>query len=723
MSATLAPFDWRTYPLSSPPTRVFGSEGAMPSFSREQAEARRLLARTEAEAFEQFVLDAGWMHEIGKRGECPAPTPAQLAHNRDRLLPTAAQAVEYRPKLEKVASASERLSPFHIVGPPELTVLGTSIARQAEGCALQACRGTWVQVNPETLVSTASERAYGATPWTMHCDENDPDDERVIDCSGEPGTRMPDYWIVPKRHSVYRFTTRDESGRRVVDDRPYGPREGIANKVGDMCGWFNEARAAAERAYAVCERHLVFNELTGGAPGSPVARVGSLDEAREALRHAVDANGSWANELRHELMTRLRAHCQARQLADELEGLAETLRTRRREDNGGESRFVEVLCEPDLLTILAADMSATTASVLMQVLPRRAAGRADMLRPLRVRFPQLHIHAVLGECPHANQRNDKERSGEIYKNNMLSISISMVTGRPRDVVRREGRLKMLLAERDEHGPGAELQPLHEDDYGPANPRDPGYRKDEVELNQFEGSATDAWIKRRRMVRSGWSRVTQALDPEVQYTPSDPLKYFTYPPSIAVRLVHNDAARTPVRGGAHGGLEPQVNLREVDCKMRLCEEAPLQRGEPFRRVDRWPKPLWVTADPADPDDPEAPLEVRDEWNKGYKTHKEAFAKYRDRPLGSHIDCAILAKFWPECLATEAEGSKFRIVVTATGTSKKTTQPLTLTTETGPLAFVSEMRAAGTDRRKTKAKDKNKSPGASRATSPANKRTCS
>lgn len=716
MATPLAPFDSRTYPLSSQPTRVFGSEGAMPSFSREQAEARRLLARTEAEAFEQFVLDACWMHDIGKRGKCPPPTAAQLAQSRDRLLPTPAQALEYRQKLEKVASGSERLSPYHIVGPPELTAHGTSIARQAEGYALQACKGTYKEVNDQTLASTASERAYGAVPWSMHCKTTEPGDKRKIDCSGEEKTRMPDYWIVPKRHTVYRFTKRDANGHRVVDNRPFGPREDIDTKVRDMCGRFNEARAAGERAYAVCERHRVFEDFSNGHN-----HVTSLDDTREALRHAVDEDAAWANELRYELMKRLRAHYQARQLVAELDVLAETLKTRRREDNGGESRFVEVLGEPDLLTILAADMSAITASVLMQVLPRRAANRDDMLKPLRVRFPQLHIHVVPGECPHAGPRPDKERSGEMYKNKMLSISVSMVTGRPRDVVRREGRLKMLLAKRDEHGPGAELEPLHEDDCGPANPADPGYRKDEVELNQFNASATDASVKRRRMVRSGWSRVKQALDPEVQYTPCDPLKYFTYPPSIAVRLVHDDAARTPVRGGAHGGLEPQVNLREVDCKMRLCEEAPLQRGEPFRRVDRWPKPLWVTNAPDDPH-PDAPRNVREEWDKGYKTHKEAFASYRGRPLGPHIDCAILAMFWPECLATEAEGSKFRVVVTATGTSKVTKQLLTLETETGPLTFVSETRAAATDRRKTKAKDKNKSPGSSRATSPANKRIC-
>lgn len=91
----------------------------------------------------------------------------------------------------------------------------------------------------------------------------------------------------------------------------------------------------------------------------------------------------------------------------------------------------------------------------------------------------------------------------------------------------------------------------------------------------------------------------------------------------------------------------------------------------------------------------------------------------RPLGPHIQRAVQACLWPTCLASEAEGSKFRIVVSATGTGQRTDQPLTITTETGPLSFVSDKRA-GTVERKLKTKDKNKQTHSSRAASPTNKR---
>jgi len=715
-AAAPSPLNPSSYP--SQRTWPFGTEQPGPCFSVADATRRTNLAKLEREAFEQMACEIAYVSYIG-RNTVPRPDATALNGLTSRCVPPEAALNKFNATLLNRSDGIERTAATDAVPV-------TDAGQEARQYALTSYVGTWVKHTDDALTNPA--RAY----WQPGVDH--PDDDLEIGLTGDPGTRLPDWWIVPSTSEDGRFAcmykyTKQAVVRReddspvlsadgtvtmvtVADHCPYGTPLELEGKFELMAQHYDNARKAMSLAYADLADGRHFDPPHGTSLG--IAKPASMAHVQATLGAALNATTARAQHLRELVIERLRELTRGNVLLRGLRQLNQELLTRRRADCGGESRFVAQIASDELLGVLSTDMAPGTAAALMQVLRGarvdRVQGAEHLLDPLAKRFPHLHIHIVPGQFPHEGPRRDAERTGEIRKDQQLSISISMVTERARCLVRAERRAAKLedLRVDDAH---AELPELKEDDFGPDNPEDLGYRKDEAALNQLDASLSDGDVTFRRVKNNGWSRVTQWLDPETCYKQCNPLSYFVAPPLVQICLVRNDAERTPVRDDRWGGMVPERGLRLATGRMRLCEERPLARGEISRRVFTWRKPSWVMSNQTLQQDgePSPACRVRAEMSRSYPP-----AKHGALPCGPHINRAIIARFDPACLSSETDDSKLRIVVTATGRSRVTNLPLKLKAESGPLVFVADRRVGRLDKRSNY---KPKSPGSSRASSPA------
>lgn len=309
---------------------------------------------------------------------------------------------------------------------------------------------------------------------------------------------------------------------------------------------------------------------------------------------------------------------------------------------------------------IADELGAWDASKLMIALRSTAPWRTDAYEPIlayiATRFPRLHIFTLPGEFPHKSLSGGAE--GHLYANKQVKLGIALVSSTLRKNVRASWgpTTKLVEAALDN---GEDLDPAK-------NPRankklvnhhkrllakeDLGYDPNEASVLLRDADLVPTHHQKRRVKNAGWMAKESVLSDNHQlrsvdigtvWDVSGTVKRSS--PNITVELVYETTGERVVPSHRHGGLEPERWLANT---MRDTGAIELPTKGSINAANSWDIP-----------DP------------------------RNRSVyGS------LAKFWPKCLTSDHDSSRFQIKVSTQFRMSPTASIVTLETKSAPFVLL-------------------------------------
>lgn len=330
-------------------------------------------------------------------------------------------------------------------------------------------------------------------------------------------------------------------------------------------------------------------------------------------------------------------------------------------------------------------------------------GDTLVLDMLRERLPHLHIHVVEGTFPH---KLDAVGAGAVYADKQIGLCLSVVTPHLRSAL-REKRLAERYApprtNEEAQAMGARLranpeltragvdaerhEQLVRDGY------DFGTNVDEEWLfardadlghpNTFRSSA-----KPRRVKDNGWHKLKIKPNDEMYTQTNDPTKIWHAPPKLSITLINADTNEPVVPGHDYGGLVPERRLKAMGAPHLVANSG-----------GTWPAHRHSQMFGRDYQTQRSFSKIPDGLLSAQQQRQPRFL---DDARPTTFAQATLCKFWPKCLASEQQGARFKIRVTAKGImhmrlqGEVTSNEVALTAETAPITFYSNSRSKSTAR---------------------------
>jgi hypothetical protein len=293
---------------------------------------------------------------------------------------------------------------------------------------------------------------------------------------------------------------------------------------------------------------------------------------------------------------------------------------------------------------------------------------------LRGRFPHLHVYTVPGCFPHRVEGSECH----IFADRYMELCIGFVQSRPRSLIAAErlasGYVPPLTAAETRED-AAKVAAGNTEDFVRnerhtklvAEGHDFGRDKDEEKIRVIRADMGarlyNAELPRRRVLNDGWHVHTTVVNDNIQYSTVRDDSIFEGRLDMKLQLVHDEDGSLVSDVAPDFGLEPDKWLKEVDS-------VPLITRMPSARTPHVPNPKY--------------LEILE--------------------LTGNI--GTLVRVRPTALASAHQSGRFRVVVIAKGTHRRTGHPVELRASSQPIVVKSDKRTestivgGGTGRKKCK-----------------------